>query len=333
MNAKRAAHTATLLDNGKVLIAGGFVGDGGGLASVELFDPTSKTFTSAPSMSVGRSGHSATRLTNGKILIAGGYNGNYLRSAELFDPGTYTFAPAGSLVSPRSGHVATLLKNGKVLLAGGVGVGWTFLGEAELYDPVTNTFSATGAMNAARESHTATLLNDGRVLITGGHKGRRSGITIYSSVEIYNPTSGSFAPAKDLSIKRHKHDATRLADGRVLIIGGSDERDGGGAYRDAEIFDPTDGTFTTIRNSMNTARYKLQGTSILLRNGKVLIAGGADRVEVFDPANNSFSSTPGDMGSKRLFATATLLLDGQVLITGGYTDGPKVSSNAWIFRV
>ena len=184
----------------------------------------------------------------------------------------------------------------------------------------------------ARESHTATLLNDGRVLITGGHKDRRSAITIYTSTEIYNPANGTFKAADNLTVKRHKHDAVRLADGRVLIVGGSDERDGDGAYQNAEVFNPADGSFTAVKNNMNTARYKLQGTAILLKNGKVLIAGGANRAEVFDPTTNGFSLAGGDMGTKRLFATATLLKNGQVLITGGYTDGPVVSANAWIYR-
>jgi lipopolysaccharide export system protein LptA len=224
------------------------------------------------------------------------------------------------------------LNTGKVLLAGGVGTGWTFLADAELYDPLSNTFSATGGMTTARESHTATLLNDGKVLIAGGHKDRRTAITIYASTEIYDPKSGTFTPSGNLTVKRHKHDATLLADGRVLIIGGSDERDGDGAYRTAEVFDPANGRFTAVKNDMNTARYKLQGTTILLSNGKVLIAGGANRAEVFDPNTNSFSFADGDMGTKRLFATATLLKDGQVLITGGYMDGNVVSSNAWIYR-
>jgi len=332
MTAKRAAHTATLLDNGKVLIAGGFVANGSGLSSVELFDPASKTFSSAGNLASPRAGHTATRLPNGKILIAGGYNGDYLNSAEMFDPATNRFTSAGRMVTARSGHVATLLNNGKVLLAGGVGTGWTFLADAELYDPNTNTFTATGGMTTARESHTATLLNDGKVLIAGGHKGRRSAITIYASAEIYDPANGSFTPAGDLTVKRHKHDATLLADGRVLIVGGSDERDGDGAYRNAEVFDPASGSFTAVKNNMNTARYKLQGTSILLNNGKVLIAGGASRAEVFDPATNSFSLAEGDMGTNRLFATATLLKNGQVLITGGYTEGAIVSANAWIYQ-
>lgn len=332
MTAKRAAHTATLLNNGKVLIAGGFVVEENGLMSAELFDPATNTFTSGENMRAARAGHTATLLPNGKVLIAGGYNGDYLNSAELYDPATGKFTSTGKMITARSCHMATLLKNGKVLLVGGVGTGWTFLADAELYDPATNTFTATGVMAMARAAHTATLLKDGRALITGGHKGRRSAITIYTSAEIYDPATGTFAAAGDLTIKRHKHDATLLADGRVLIVGGSDERDGrgGGAYRSAEVFNPANRTFTAVGN-MNASRYKLQGTTILLKNGQVLIAGGANRAEVFDPATNTFSFVDGDMGTPRSFATATLLKNGQVLITGGYHDGIVVSANAWIY--
>ncbi len=331
MTARRAAHTATLLPNGKVLIAGGFAGDENSLASAEVFDPTTSTFSSAGNMSATRAGHTATLLPNGKVLIAGGYNGSYLTSAELYDPSARTFTPTGRMVTARSGHVATLLNNGKVLLAGGVGTGWTFLADAELYDPTTNAFTATGGMTMARESHTATLLKNGNVLITGGHKDRRSAITIYSSAEIYNPANGTFSSTGNLTVKRHKHDAILLADGRVLIIGGADERDGRGAYTSAEIYNPATGVFTAT-GTMNTARYKLQGTSVLLNDGKVLIAGGANRAEVFDPATNTFSYASGSLGTTRLFAAATRLQNGQVLITGGYDDNNAVSSNAWIYQ-
>lgn len=330
MNMGRAAHTATLLPNGKVLIAGGFVGDERGLASAEIYDPAAKAFTQTADMTVARQSHTATLLPNGKVLVAGGFNGNYVDSAELYDPATGRFTPTGRMVVARSGHVATLLSNGKVLLAGGTGTGWTFLANAELYDPATNSFSATGKMAVARESHTATLLANGKVLITGGHRGRRQSITIYSSAEIYDPAAGAFTPTGGMTRIRHKHDATLLADGSVLIVGGADKRDGDGAYTSAEIYNPATGAFAALGN-MNAARYKLQGTCVLLPNGKVLIAGGADRAEIFDPLTKFFSYAGGEMGTKRLFATATLLRSGKVLIVGGYDAGIAASPNAWIY--
>jgi len=302
------------------------------LSSAEVFDPTTNTFLAAENMTVARAGHTATLLPNGKVLIAGGYTGDYLDSAELYDPATGKFTSIGKMVMPRSDHVAALLNNGKVLLAGGVGTDWTFLADAELFDPNTNTFTSTGRMTTARESHTSTLLKDGRVLITGGHKDRRANITIYTSAEIYNPASGTFTATGNLTVKRHKHDAVRLADGRVLIVGGSDERDWDGQYRNAEIYNPADGSFTAVKNDMNASRFKLQGTTILLKNGKVLIAGGANRAEAFDPATNTFSFAQGDMRTELLFSTATLLNNGEVLITGGYAKGNIVNGNAWIYR-
>ena len=331
MTRQRATHTATLLPDGRVLVAGGFAGDGNSLASAEMFDPATEMFAPAGDTNVPRAGHTATLLSNGKVLLAGGYNGNYLASAELYDPAARTFTPTSRMVTARSGHVATLLPNGKVLLAGGVGAGWTFLASAELYDPATNTFTATGEMLAARESHTATLLANGKVLIAGGHRGRRAAITIYSSAEIYDPATGRFSATGEMTRIRHKHEAVLLADGRVLIVGGADERDGRPAYTSTEIYNPVRGTFTAAGN-MNAPRYKLQGTAVLLNDGKVLIAGGANRAEVFDPSRNTFSYAAGDMGTSRLFATATRLRNGQVLITGGYHGNNHASSNAWIYR-
>lgn len=282
-------------------------------------------------MSVARTGHTATLLSNGKVLIAGGYNGGYLSSAELYDPAANSFIPVKAMNAARSGHVATLLPNGKVLLVGGVGVGWTFLSSAEIYDPATNAFTATGDLLAARESHTATPLGNGKVLIAGGHRGRRPSVTIYSSTEIYDPATGRFTAGPDMTRIRHKHEAVLLADGRVLIAGGADERDGNGAYANAEIYDPVAGSFRATGN-MNSARYKLQGTGVLLSNGKVLVAGGANRAEVFDPAASTFSYAAGDMETPRLFATATRLRNDQVLIIGGYHSNSIATSNAWLYR-
>src|SRR5437899_540651 len=326
MHAPRAAHCATLLTNGQVLITGGM----GGMRSAEVFDPARNTYAATNPMQIGRAGHTATLLPNGKVLIAGGYNGSYLNSSELYDSATGRFTSAGTMVMPRSGHTAVLLPNGKVLLAGGVGTDWTFLDTAELYDPRTDRFTATGNLDVARESHTAILLGNGKVLIAGGHRGRRSSIVIYASSEIYDPATGTFRTGANMIQRRHKHDAVLISDGRVLIVGGSDERDRLGAYRTAEIYDPATGSFARAAE-MHLARYKLNGTTARLSDGRVLVAGGATTAELFDPSKNRFEVVPGSFGSDRLFATATRLRDNRVLIAGGYDETTRPSAGSWLY--
>ncbi|MDP2887057.1 MAG: kelch repeat-containing protein [Ignavibacteria bacterium] len=329
MQSQRFAHTSTLLADGRVFIAGGQAA--GSLASTEIYDPNSRTFLDARTMSVPRAGHSATLLRNGTVLLAGGYNGAYLSSAEIYHPKTNSFTSTGGMITARSGHEAILLNNGRVLLAGGVGLGWIFLASAELYDPETGTFTPTGSMTTARESHTATLLKDGRVLITGGHKDRRANMILYSSTELYNPSTGRFSLAGTVTVRRHKHDATLLSDGRVLVVGGADERDRDGAYTSAEIYDPHTGRSVPTTN-MNLRRYKLRGTTILLQDRNVLVVGGSNFAELFDPETGVFAKMEGSMGTDRLFATATLLRNGQVLITGGYDERMITSSTAWLYQ-
>lgn len=335
MFSARAVHAATLLLDGDVLITGGFGnGNDGYSKTAELYNPADGKFSLTGNMTIRRCCHTATRLADGRVLIAGGFNGDYLAGAEIYDPSTGRFSPTGSLKVARMDHVAMLLDNGKVLLAGGVGNDWDFLASAELYDPSTGLFTRTGDMNVARESHTITKLTDGRVLITGGHRGRHAEIIIYSSAEIYDLASGSFSEAGDMLVRRHKHDAVLLADGRVLIAGGSDENDDRGAYTSAEIYDPASGEFSQAAD-MPSIRYKHIGTSLLLKNGNILIAGGARNAVIYNEMSNSFSTVPGDLGTNslsRLFSTATLLMDGRVLITGGYGIDQDVSAQAWIYQ-
>jgi hypothetical protein len=330
MKVARSCHTATLLADGRVLIAGGMNGNGNYSDTVEIYSPAGE-FTPARPMSARRVGHTATLLADGKVLIAGGYNGEYLASAELFDPATGSFTPAGPMTVPRSGHEAVRLENGKVLLAGGIGTGWTFLASAEIYDPATNTFTRTASMTTPREGHTATLLANGKVLVAGGHKDRREAVTVYASAEIYDPTKGTFTATGDMTIVRHKHAAALLPDGNVLIVGGSDRRDWQGQYASAEIYDTARGRFRPA-GRMQAARFKLASAVVSLANGKILIAGGAERVEIYDPATNTFSAVEGRIDTARFFAVATLLRDGRVLITGGYDERGRAGTNAWIYR-
>ncbi|HWO00328.1 MAG TPA: kelch repeat-containing protein, partial [Blastocatellia bacterium] len=180
LNTFRSRHSATLLQNGKVLVAGGvsdFDTDLIDVAVSELYDPDTGTWSTTGKLNTYRFNHTATLLQNGKILVAGGANGSVLiDSAELYDPDTGTWSNTGNLNIPRN-DPATLLHSGKVLVAGS--------DTAELYDPQAGTWSRTAGLNAPRVSYTATLLPDGRVLAAGG-KSSSSAAKLNSS-EIFEP--------------------------------------------------------------------------------------------------------------------------------------------------
>jgi N-acetylneuraminic acid mutarotase len=322
MGTARFVHTATLLPNGKVLIAGGYFIEMSSSAGAELFDSATGTFSGTGSMTVPRAIHTATLLPDRTVLIAGGYNGNASASAELYDPATGIFRGTGSMGAGRYACAATLLPNGKVLIAGGnagPGGNWNAMASAELYDPATGTFSATGSMGTGREYPTATLLPNGEVLIVGG-----SGDT---SAELYDPATGTFSPTGSMGAARSYPTATLLPNGKVLIAGGTESS--WTPMASAELYDPDIGTFAAAGN-MGEARYA--HTATLLPNGKVLIAGGSGdsftpiaSAELYDPATGIFSITA-SMETPRYQQTATLLPNGTVLLAGGGNHGTATSS-------
>jgi hypothetical protein len=339
MHAARASHTSTLLPSGKVLIAGGFAGSGtenNPYPSAELYDPRTRSFQRAGNMTTGRSGHTATLLKNGNLLIVGGWTGRYgvRRAAEIYDAATGKFTPTGSMVSERAGNTATLLPDGRVLVTGGLDRSENALASAEVYDPVTGTFSVTGSMSDPRGAHTATALKNGKVLVAGGGSGHYPSQTVCRTAEVYDPATGRFTPTGQMIAARHKHAAILLPSGRVLVVGGSDSRDWHGEYSSAEVYDPSTGAFSST-GAMNTARFKLSEAVVLLDNGKVLIAGGGRFAEVYDETKGTFTKVEGNLGAARLFASATVLPDGETLITGGYAatggDLPATAS-AWTYR-
>ncbi len=184
----RQLQTATLLNNGMVLVAGGFDFPAPGvLASAELYDPARGIFTATGSMTTAAGGHTATLLNNGQVLIAGGQNdasGIAVATAELYDPARGIFTATGSMTTARGGQTATPLNNGRVLIAGGENeLSGIVVGSAELYDPATGLFTATGSMTTTRAHQTATLLNNGQVLIAGGDNSL-SGIAV-ANAELY----------------------------------------------------------------------------------------------------------------------------------------------------
>jgi Tol biopolymer transport system component len=192
MSTFRDDHTATLLQDGRVLVVGG---GGEGYASVtsaELYDPARGTFSRTGSMKSGRWLHTATLLQDGRVLIAGGKaaDDKTYASAEVYDPGSGTFSQTGSMNAGRQQHTATLLRDGRVLVAGGYeydGVHWNVLSATELYDPGTGKFSPIGSMGQPRMEQTATLLDDGRVLIAGGLGIGNAGDVGLTSAVLYQP--------------------------------------------------------------------------------------------------------------------------------------------------
>jgi hypothetical protein len=337
MTVARYGATATLLPNGKVLIAGG--GNGGGvLRSTELYDPLTNSFVSSPPMNAEHASATATLLPNGKVLIAGGDNSrNIVDSTELYDPATNSFAASSpSMNSARRGATATLLPNGKVLIAGGCCDihNDTALNSTELYDPATNSFAAsTPSMNSARVEATATLLPNGKVLIAGGHNYKDDVIAdVFNSTELYDPATNSFATSAtpSMSVPRYGATATWLPNGKVLIAGGTDSN---GAWSSTELYDPATNKFTASA-SMNAAREF--ATATLLSNGNVLIANGYGKsgalstTETYDPDTNTFAAaaTTPSMSAARVYATVTLLPNSIVLVAGGggFSSGDGLSS-------
>ena len=217
----RAWGTATLLEDGRVLVAGGTVA-GGAVATAELFDPRTASFVETGSMSRPRSDHAAILLDDGRVLIVGGDGSDEPPSAELYDPETGTFAPTGPMAVPQATDFsATRLGDGRVLLVGGVSSDdqGTRLAAAQVYDPDTGRFTQTGSLPVPRMRHSAALLADGGVLLVGGWDGSHDATAQGDDAFIYDPATGTFAPTASLTVQRLAPFVVTLGDGRVLVVG------------------------------------------------------------------------------------------------------------------
>lgn len=321
MIAPRSQHSATLLPDGRVLIAGGGSGNASILTSTEIYDPGTGTFRAAGSMTAARRMHSATLLPDDRVLIVGGYGAGSgpLASAELFDPRNGTFTATGSLNTARAGHTAVLLSTGKVLIVGGYGMNaYPNVAPAELYDPVSGTFASAGSYvgrGGCDFCAPSVLLSDGAVLFPGQYP-----------AQLYDPARDVFSPIGMMLYDQST--AALLMNGQVLFAGGEPI----GRIADAELYDPATRTFVST-GSMASRR--VWHSLTLLPNGMVLAAGGETEscsgsgcwfagslatAELYDPSAGAFVAT-GSMTTARETHTATLLNDGRVLMAGGVSYG------------
>jgi hypothetical protein len=353
MAVPRANHTATLLPNGKVLVVGGrgllapsapWQPADSAIASAELYDPATRRWSSAGSLTTPRLGHTATLLANGEVLVVGGTpklpntsdpaGADFLSSAELYDPQTNSWAAAASMLQPRSNHTATLLADGRVLVTGGIAAAKLTTGgalaSAELYDPVSNRWTSAAPMQSARWNHSATLLSDHSVLVAGGMDRLwdvplgAAPTTGLSSAELFDPVTNSWSPAPAMRYGRISPTATLLSDGRVLVVG-----DSGVNERTAELFDPAVSKWSS---SPAPAFGRAGHVAVRLSNGAVLIAGGLGETsaELFDRYHNRWANA-GTLATVRSGASATLLKNGQVLVAGGFGSKSEAWASAELF--
>lgn len=327
----RAAHTATALPDGKVLIAGGCTAPGcggtpqGGLS--EIFNPADRTFVNGPQMVQARAGHTATRLKDGRVLFTGGYPDEGrppLSHAELFDPAANRFVETGSMSIGRGAHTATLLDDGRVLIVGGVS-GLGALSTVEIYDPATGTFSAAAGLPSPRTTHGAAQLGDGRVLVVGGQSQAGHDNGLLDTTTIYDPAGNTWHPAAKLRQAKYKLAVAPLPDGGALVIGGQTADDAGARLRETEIFDAATGAFKP-GPEMAEPRYKISDAVAVLPDGRLVIAGNRG-VDVYSAGQFTRLAVPMG-GPERQFPAVAPLANGQVLVTGGYSERTQPTDSA-----
>ena len=255
MPTRHDAHTATLLPDGTVLVAGGNVASGASEAIVtnvvERYDPRTNRWSTAAPLAVTRLAHTATLLRDGRVLVAGGLSSGaqpgpirvptVSASAELYDPAADRWTPAASMTdqwrSECCTQTASSLPDGRVLITG------TYQPRAQVYDPAADRWTPTGSMTTARARYSVTPLPDGRVLAVGGDAFSSGECypCALASTEIYDPVTNTWAGNSPLSGPRVGHHAAATGDGRVLVIGGRNRawwQQDGEYLTTAEIYTP-----------------------------------------------------------------------------------------------
>jgi hypothetical protein len=277
-----------------------------------------------------RQQHTSDVLTTSSatlVLVAGGADtSGALSTTELYDPTTGRWTPSGSMHTPRIGHRSVVLANGQILVAGGypdlTGVPTA---TAETY--INGGWAPTrSTMVVPRANFALSLLADGTVLATGGAGG-------IGTAELFSPANTLWSVTGSMNVARTQHTSTLLANGKVLVAGGTNSNPL--ALASAELYDPGTGFFT-LTGSMASGRY--QSTAVLLTDGRVLVAGGNTgsaslaSAELYDPSQGNWSAT-GSMATARSLATATLLTSGKVLIAGGDANPamPAVLATAEVY--
>ena len=340
LSTPRNQHTASLLGNGKVLVAGGINGSSV-LNSVELYDPAAGTWTTTGHLSTARYGATATTLADGRVLVAGGSNGlpgGEQTSTELYNPVKGTWSAGAAMSHPRFENLAVRLADGRVLVAGqrNAAVQGDATPTAEVYNPTKNRWTTTSSIPASSGccNPQGVLLPDGRVLTTLGLSNlSQTGI---GAPTIFNPSATSAwsrLPAPPQSLGEGPQIAL-LPSGNVLFAGGwTSDGFSTSPTNVVEELNPVSGVWTVRTSSSFTSFYTGQSLTTLA-DGRVLASGGSspyDLDAVYDPATTTWTAVG---GQNRALATVTLLTDGRALTVGGiaYSSTTDTLGTAQLFQ-
>ena len=344
LSALRGGTTGLQLGDGRVLVVGGGVGRTA-LAATELFDPSSATWSRTGDLHRARRGNSAVLLADGRVLTSGGVDaGTALGSTEVYDPATGAWTEAAPMHQARVSHTLTALADGRVLASGGaVLANGTAVPQAsaELFDPAAGEWTPLPVgMAEARFGAQAVLLPGGRVLVAGGLGAGAGGPTALASAELFDPAVAAFARAAAMSEPRQDLAATPLADGRVLVTGGSSSD---ATATTAEVFDPRTAQWSPT-TPMGQARRRHPATRRV--DGRVLVVAGEvvdggtrtslRSAELFDPATATWAPAA-LLGCPRSAQAQVTLASGAVLVVGGDASlpgaAPQAQSCAELFRL
>ncbi len=322
MSTPRESFGSALLDDGRVLVAGGLSGvPPEPSASAELYDPASNTWAVTGSLNEARSAFTLTarELPGQDALAAGGESGDAaLSSTESYDAAVGTWSAGPALPAAYVGHAAVRLDDGSILVAGGSASQLAArLGASE------SVWSPAGVLLAAEPGNSLTSLSDGGVLLIGPNA---------PSVQLYTPATNGWAAIAESALGRSEHTATRLLDGKVLVVGGELAQgavESGSGTRSVDLYDPSTQGFAPVGA---TSEPRARHTATLLSDGRVAVVGGlgvsgASGTEIYNPTWGTWTSGPGT-GQGRAAHEAVLLSDGQLLVAGGISPEARVLANA-----
>ena len=346
----REKHTATLLRDGRVLVAGGDNSNGQYLSSVEFYDPRRNTWSLGPSMLTTRHEQTATLLDDGRVLLVGGepalseaiMTGQsapttpvWPPTAEIYDPRTNRWAATAPMATARYGQTAVLLHDGRVLVIGGHAIDTTqsdsALASAEMYDPRRNLWLPAGSVPGGRFDLQAVALPDDNVLVPGGDDGRDFSNPGLTSAALYDASTNRWTHTGMLHMRHWGETSTLLATGQVLVVSACSCQ-AKTIARSGELYDPRTGRWHI---SAPVPHNRIYHTATVVSDGRVLFAGGLSGpdaneypsrlVDLYDPMTNRWTAGP-PLRIGREYHTATLLSDGRVLIVGGETRSPNAVS-------